>query len=423
MNIFFSNSSEDITIPKVAISQDIPNIQDTTSSDYFHYVDFTIPLFFLNNTTNTLIDRKLLQCIYLYKCNSIMLNKQCTSPSSTKHMILKFTTLSYLLNFIDNIGIPIHVNSIRCIHDDLIQNDGADEISAPSSPIFSDSDGDSDSDSDGDSDRDSSESPPTTPPSGSTAPPTTPCDIGEIGDGIFNSDKMSNNNLPIFLGHKIPLSSTIDDTELNALLQKLVTRQSVEIDCIEHLVYFNNLYKKHNVFTEFKQSYASAKKYNNRIIKVSKPKLPPVVFDHYTLLSYLAYTPCPCDSDDGDEESDTDSELDTSELTDDNWDIDGLSKNCTTILTWLATSTAVKHYALSYDGEPILYFNNQEKATTYIKHISVMIIEKLNVVNSPYQFRLTKIENGYQIEKCIWDLFFPIYINYSKIILVPIFEI
>ena len=42
-------------------------------------------------------------------------------------------------------------------------------------------------------------------------------------------------------------------------------------------------------------------------------KLPPVVFDHYTLLSYLAYTPCPCDSDDGDEESDTDDEerLDT----------------------------------------------------------------------------------------------------------------
>jgi len=423
MNIFFSNSSEDITIPKVAISQDIPNIQDTTSSDYFHYVDFTIPLFFLNNTTNTLIDRKLLQCIYLYKCNSIMLNKQCTSPSSTKHMILKFTTLSYLLNFIDNIGIPIHVNSIRCIHDDLIQNVTTEEISEPSSPVFSDSDSDDDDDS--------SESPTASESPAPPAPPSTPRDITAIADiedlgdltEIFNSDKMSSNNLPIFLGYKIPQSSTIADTALNELLQKLVTRQSVDIDCTEHLIYFNNLYKKHNVFAEFKQSYTRAKKYHNRIIKVSKPKLSPVVFDHYSLLSYLADTPCSCDSDEDDTESDTDSELDTSELVDDSWDVDGLSKNCTTILTWLATSTDVKHYALSYDGEPILYFNNQEKATTYIKHISVMIIEKLNVVNSPYQFRLTKIENGYQIEKCIWDLFFPIYINYSKIILVPIFEI
>ena len=338
-------------------------------------------------------------------------------------MILKFTTLSYLLNFIDNIGIPIHVNSIRCIHDDLIQNVTTEEISEPSSPVFSDSDSDDDDDS--------SESPTASESPAPPAPPSTPRDITAIADiedlgdltEIFNSDKMSSNNLPIFLGYKIPQSSTIADTALNELLQKLVTRQSVDIDCTEHLIYFNNLYKKHNVFAEFKQSYTRAKKYHNRIIKVSKPKLSPVVFDHYSLLSYLADTPCSCDSDEDDTESDTDSELDTSELVDDSWDVDGLSKNCTTILTWLATSTDVKHYALSYDGEPILYFNNQEKATTYIKHISVMIIEKLNVVNSPYQFRLTKIENGYQIEKCIWDLFFPIYINYSKIILVPIFEI
>ena len=140
MNIFFNNSSDNATFSKVASSQEIPNIKDTVLSDYFHYIDFTIPIYSIRHRKKitTIIDQILLSSISIYKCNTIILNRDISEKISRKHMILKFITLIDLFNFVNNINslnIPIHINSIRCIHNTLIENiNQSSELEEPVSP-------------------------------------------------------------------------------------------------------------------------------------------------------------------------------------------------------------------------------------------------------------------------------------------------
>jgi len=434
MNLFFNTSPEDTSLSKVAISHDISNIQDHHSPDYFHYIDFTLPIF-LNKIISQLIDKKLLLCISLYHCNTIIadgLFHQTSNKISKRRMILKFLTLSDLLQFATNIKLPIRINSIRCIHNSLF-SDPEDSGSDP---------GCSDPDCADDSDCSETASNCSDPESNCADDSYSNCaddsddDVDEDDSSTFykifdvaedSESSLSHNNLPIFLSGKNPAVSLIDDDGLNCLLQKIVQMQ-IGIDGDEQNVgqsqlYFADLYSKHIQFSKFKQSYLDHVRkltYENKIIKVKKPKIHASLYDQYTIISSLG---CGAGLVDSDDESTTDSELDISELSDDNWKLDKLSYNSNTILSWLENEKNIKSYALSFDGDAILYFNDIEKAEKYIKYISAMLIEKFKVLHFPNNFRLTKIDNGYQIDKCIWNILIPIYIKYSKIILVPIFEI
>jgi hypothetical protein len=176
MNIFFNNSSSESLSPKVTSSQDIPNINDNAKSDYFHYIDFTIDILTVKNREklSVIIEQKLLTCISKYRCNTIILNKNITQNNhSLKHMILKFLSLIDLINFVDNLSIPICINSIRCIHNKLLSNiQQTSEYDEPISPTCynnefdhhvsnddpdhdgDDHDSDADPDCDGDGDAD-----------------------------------------------------------------------------------------------------------------------------------------------------------------------------------------------------------------------------------------------------------------------------
>jgi len=236
--------------------------------------------------------------------------------------------------------------------------------------------------------------------------------------------ELSNNNLPIFLAAKNPHVSIINDSDIDCLLQKVVLMQRTETSESYSLTYFADLYRKRSLFNKFKQSHIDRITYKNKIIKVKKPRGKLSLYDQYTIASSLGCASYSFDSDDdSDDSSTTDSELDISELSDDNWEINKLSDNSDTILSWLENDRHIKNYVLSYDGDPIIYFNDIEKAQIYLKHISTMVVEKLKVTHFPDNFRLTKIDDGYQIDICIWSILIPIYIKYSKIILVPIFEI
>ena len=138
MNIFFNSSTND-TSCKVASSSDIPNITNTLSSDYSHYIDFTIPLID-NKKILKIIDKNLLACIYKYKCNSIILNE--INNTTNQHVILKFTTLLDLLNFSIYINIPITIKSIRTIHNSIIEkiNIPSDTTDEPNDPDLDDPD-------------------------------------------------------------------------------------------------------------------------------------------------------------------------------------------------------------------------------------------------------------------------------------------
>lgn len=428
MNIFFNTSSEDTSLSKVAISHDIPNIQDHHSPDYFHYIDFTMPR--LLNKATQIIDKKLLYGISLYSCNTITYDghlHQSNDKILSRRMILKFSTLSNLLQFINNTELPIwhsHINSIRCIHNSLFSH--IESIAASPRPSINDNDDlteqpcvHSDEDSFNKifnatiSDNDLSPSPPS---------------------------QRSNNNFAVFISTKdhhwdiinrysCSVNTPSDTTSWVSLLQKIGHDQHMRRTSGEvySYAYFADLYSKHSLFNKLKQDYLEhlieaqrTLQRSQRIIKVKKPKIPYSSYDQYAVISSLGCMSYTFDSDD---ESTTSSELDISDQLDDNWNLEKLSSNSDTILTWLENDKKIAHYALSYDGDPILYFNDIEKAQKYLKYISAMLIEKLKVLHFPDYFRLTKIDGGYQIDKCIWDILFPIYIRFSKIILTPIFEI
>ena len=73
--------------------------------------------------------------------------------------------------------------------------------------------------------------------------------------------------------------------------------------------------------------------------------------------------------------------------------------------------------------EAILYFSDKDKAENYMKNISIMIIEKLRFNNFPQKYNLVCTKSGYRIDKCVWDIFIPVYTKFSEITLTPIFEI
>jgi hypothetical protein len=234
---------------------------------------------------------------------------------------------------------------------------------------------------------------------------------------------------------------------INDFLKKI---QSTQINNKSYLyVYYKNLIKQSYIFDKLKRYVFDMKKYKNQIIKVNKPTLPKY-YKNYTVATFSCtshnidsddYHHHDDDSDDhdgddddsddhdGDDDDSDDhddnqesTEIDISELLLDTYQLD-LHHNTNTILNWVGKTTEVKNYALLYQNEPILYFNNKEKAVKYMRHIAIMIIEQLNVLNYPQQFRLQKITNGYKIQRCLWDILFSLHINVSTITLHPIFEI
>ena len=457
MNIFFNNSSDNATFSKVASSQEIPNIKDTVLSDYFHYIDFTIPIYLIRHRKKitTIIDQILLSSISIYRCNTIILNRDISEKIYRKHMILKFITLIDLFNFVNNINslnIPIHINSIRCIHNTLIENiNQSSELEEPVSPSNNidhnnhnndnnnhnndnnnhnyndDSDHNDDSNNNDDNDSDHN--------NGNSNNNGNMDDVNsyesENNDDenltqlykIFKNEKTCENNMIIFLSGSEPYYTKFEqDTEINQLAISIFNNQSKEINETISCDYLNKLITKSMSFSMLKTSMIDSKNYKKRIIKVAKPKVK-TTLDNYMLCSSITCNPYIEISDDDTSDDDTsEGEIDVSNLRSDKY-ITNLSHNSNKILHWIGHSKNKPYYVIMYNNEPCLQFSDKEKASIYIKHIATMVIEQLCSDHNNRIFKLEKIPNGYNIQKCIWNFLLPIYINVSTITLHKIFEI
>ena len=475
MNIFF-NTSDDTTNGEL---DKITNILTQISENDAHYIDFSIPIFSANFTdVFKIIERKMLANILKFNCSTIIVNSisndSNTFESNTAdithdnnadtskhtghvvwHLILKFRTLVELVEFAKSCSDFIIIKSIRSLHkaigdmfdsDKSVQYDFSDRDDTPrrlgNNVTAKNSIDNDDSDAEGDVtnlwhvDNETKE---------------------HTIDEVFNTLQSTSNNVLLFtnqinlvwrrkfISRDIEYTDIDDIKRYNSIHQffdQLISNYNLQYgeeltstsgqftthaaphDILYYAGYFRMINDKDRAFKLLQNNTIEATTHRNKIIKVRIPRITKSDYYKYNqyMLNQFICNSLPDSSDEEDEEDEEDAEeLDIEKLQNDTWDVDYVPYTSLMVLNWIGQNSAVKHYILEVDGNPIVFFNDKEQGEIYLKHISSMILQKSIVANFPAQYTLTKSEKGYKISQCVWDILIPIYINYCEITLIPIF--
>ena len=416
MNILFGNYDTEIKSLFPETPDENQNYVLNNDKQFFHILEFS-----LNNIykqTRRIIDKKLIHLMSHYKCSSIL----CNTTSINNTIILQFNNLPNTINFaheIRNFAIPSTIRSIsKTRESELFQKQYHIQ------DILSDLDS---------HEIDSDES---TLSQSTNSEPVSPNLLDK--DNILNKIILEPNHE----SNKLIFRLITDDNYINPYIPleydtklKNIVKDSIKLfDQENYIIKDQHLEILSFYFNQIIKYTQESKRIKNKIIKAQIPKMPFYsTIDKIMMRLSCMYVPSYSGDPEPDPENDMDQnfnqdmdqhdkEFDISVL-DHTWDYTTYQYETLKVLNWLDHNPKTNKLVLSIDSVPILYFNNETRAEKYLKHLAMMIIRKAHVHQFPYTFKLENTSRGYKISKCIFNILFPIYIEFCNITLTPIFEI